>query len=123
MVSFYWHTRTFPRSLYHAEIVKNLLQGGTYPISKEKPLGYSLFSQDLAILPKAWAEDLYPNLVFFKAHQAVSTYPLRGLAEVALLMTCRVDISPAWSDQSNFWMMLRTLYEVFVDYFELQIKP
>ncbi|KAJ5334926.1 epoxide hydrolase [Penicillium brevicompactum] len=70
MVSFYWYTRTFPRSLYHAEIVKNLLQGGTYPISKEKPLGYSLFSQDLAILPKAWAEDLYPNLVFFKAHQA-----------------------------------------------------
>ncbi|KAL7928265.1 Alpha/Beta hydrolase protein [Trichoderma chlorosporum] len=68
MVSLYWFTDTFPRSLYHAQILQNLLRGSSLPISKEKPLGYSLFPRDLALLPKAWAHHLYPNLVFFKAH-------------------------------------------------------
>ncbi|CAG8218983.1 unnamed protein product [Penicillium salamii] len=70
MVSFYWFTRTFPRSLYHAELVRKRFQRNAHPISKQKPLGYSLFPHDLAVLPKAWAEELYPNLVFFKAHSA-----------------------------------------------------
>ncbi|CAG8295087.1 unnamed protein product [Penicillium olsonii] len=72
MISFYWFTRTFPRSLYHAELVRNISQGKPHPISKQKPLGYSLFPHDLAVLPKAWAEELYPNLILFKAHSAVS---------------------------------------------------
>ncbi|KAJ5673560.1 hypothetical protein N7507_002687 [Penicillium longicatenatum] len=68
MVSFYWFTQTFPRSLYHATLVRNLLAGDPHPISMEKPLGYSLFPYDLAVLPKAWAEEIYPNLAFFRSH-------------------------------------------------------
>ncbi|KAJ5624637.1 epoxide hydrolase [Penicillium lagena] len=68
-VSFYWFTKTFPRSLYHAELVKNLLRGDKHPISKEKPLGYSMFAHDLAILPQAWAKEIYPNLIFYRAHE------------------------------------------------------
>ncbi|KAK4066313.1 uncharacterized protein Triagg1_8145 [Trichoderma aggressivum f. europaeum] len=69
MTSFYWFTDTFPRSLYHAQVLQTLLKGNPIPISKEKPLGYSQFPRDLALLPKAWAYQLYPNLVFFKAHE------------------------------------------------------
>lgn len=69
MASFYWFTDTFPRSLYHAQVLQTLLKRNPMPISKEKPLGYSQFSRDLALLPKAWAYQLYPNLVFFKAHE------------------------------------------------------
>ncbi|KAL9489604.1 hypothetical protein ACSS6W_001881 [Trichoderma asperelloides] len=69
MVSLYWFTDTFPRSLYHAQVIQTMLKGETLPISKEKPLGYSMFPRDVALLPKAWAHQLYPNLVFFKAHE------------------------------------------------------
>lgn len=72
MVSFYWFTRTFPRSLYHATLVKDLLAGHPHPISMEKPLGYSLFPYDLVVLPKAWAKEIYPNLAFFRSHSKVS---------------------------------------------------
>ncbi|KAL2816210.1 Alpha/Beta hydrolase protein [Aspergillus cavernicola] len=68
MVSLYWFTSTFPRGLYHAELVKNFLSGKPHPISKEKPLGYSLFPYDLALLPHAWAKQIYPNLVLFRTH-------------------------------------------------------
>ncbi|KAJ3576919.1 hypothetical protein NPX13_g3550 [Xylaria arbuscula] len=68
MVSFYWFTDTFPRSLYHATLVKNLSSGNPHPTSMDKPLGYSLFAYDLCVLPKPWAEEMYPNLTLFKAH-------------------------------------------------------
>ncbi|KAH7036014.1 Alpha/Beta hydrolase protein [Microdochium trichocladiopsis] len=67
-VSFYWFTDTFPNCLYHAELVKKVMAGSTLPISTEKPMGYSLFAHDLAILPRAWAEELYPNLKLFRFH-------------------------------------------------------
>ncbi|KXJ86837.1 epoxide hydrolase [Microdochium bolleyi] len=67
-VTFYWFTNTFPSSLYHAELVKKVMAGETLPISKVKPMGYSLYAHDLAILPRAWAEELYPNLKLFKFH-------------------------------------------------------
>ncbi|KAI1297606.1 Alpha/Beta hydrolase protein [Xylaria venustula] len=68
IVSFYWFTDTFPRSLYHATLVKNLFAGKPHPTSMEKPLGYSLFAYDLCVLPKPWAEEIYPNLTLFKVH-------------------------------------------------------
>ncbi|KAI0856214.1 Alpha/Beta hydrolase protein [Xylaria cubensis] len=68
MVTFYWFTETFPRSLYHATLVKNIFAGKPHPTSMEKPLGYSLFAYDLCVLPKPWAEQIYPNLTLFKAH-------------------------------------------------------
>jgi microsomal epoxide hydrolase len=76
MVSLYWFTDTFPRSLYHAQVLQAILKGELLPISKEKPLGYSMFPRDLALLPEAWARQLYPNLVFFKAHDIVSCQSL-----------------------------------------------
>ena len=80
MVSFYWFTGTFPRSLYHAELVKSYFRGNKHPISKEKPLGYSLFAHDLAVLPKAWAEEMHPNLIFFRAHSSVSNIIVKSTA-------------------------------------------
>ncbi|KAL3495085.1 Alpha/Beta hydrolase protein [Aspergillus germanicus] len=68
MTTLYWFTSTFPRALYHAELVKNVLAGKPHPISKEKPLGYSLFPYDLVVLPQAWAREIYPNLVAYKTH-------------------------------------------------------
>ncbi|KAL3469130.1 Alpha/Beta hydrolase protein [Aspergillus californicus] len=70
ITSFYWFTSTFPRGLYHAELVKKLMTGAPYPTSKDKPMGYSLFAYDLALMPRVWAERAYPKMVFFKAHDA-----------------------------------------------------
>ena len=72
MVSLYWFTETFSGSLYHATIMKRLMEGIPHPTSMEKPLGYSMFPHDLAVLPQPWAEKLYPNLVFFNRHTEVS---------------------------------------------------
>ncbi|KAJ5675970.1 hypothetical protein N7462_008867 [Penicillium macrosclerotiorum] len=70
MVSFYWFTNTFPRSLYHATLVKEYFLGNDlpHPTSLEKPLGYSVFPYDLTILPEPWARKTYPNLAFFNRH-------------------------------------------------------
>ncbi|KAF3069709.1 putative epoxide hydrolase [Daldinia childiae] len=69
MVSFYWFTSTYPRSLYpYRALVGSDRLSAALPISKNKPLGYSAFPREQAILPKAWAEQVYPNLVFYKAH-------------------------------------------------------
>jgi microsomal epoxide hydrolase len=59
--------------LYHAALAKDTLAGNPIPISKEKPMGYSLFSHDLAVLPYAWVKHIYPNMVFFQAHAIVSS--------------------------------------------------
>jgi hypothetical protein len=72
MTTLYWFTSTFPRALYHAELVKNVLAGKPHPISTEKPLGYSLFPYDLVVLPETWAREIYPNLVAYKTHDRVS---------------------------------------------------
>ncbi|KAJ5094210.1 hypothetical protein N7456_010071 [Penicillium angulare] len=68
LVSFYWFTDTFARSLYHATAYQRFLANAPPSISKEKPLGYSLFQHDLVILPQAWAQEIYPNLTFFNSH-------------------------------------------------------
>ena len=68
MTSLYWFTSTFPRGLYHAALVKNFLAGRRHPITKEKPLGYSQYQYDMAMLPESWAREIYPNLVLFRRH-------------------------------------------------------
>ncbi|KAJ5722398.1 hypothetical protein N7488_000433 [Penicillium malachiteum] len=68
LVSFYWLTDTFPRSLYHATIIRDYIGSKPFPTSMEKPLGYSMFQYDLAVLPQPWVQELYPNLVFFNNH-------------------------------------------------------
>lgn len=68
MASFYWFTSTFPRGLYHAALVKNILAGRRHPITKAKPLGYSRYPYDMAMLPESWAREIYPNLVLVRRH-------------------------------------------------------
>ncbi|KAL4943088.1 hypothetical protein BDV06DRAFT_221603 [Aspergillus oleicola] len=65
----YWHTSTLPRALYHAQLVQNILAGKAHPITRTKPLGYSVFPYDLALVPEGWMRELYPNLVFYKRHE------------------------------------------------------
>ncbi|KAL5044739.1 hypothetical protein BDW71DRAFT_198847 [Aspergillus fruticulosus] len=62
---------TDPRRLIPLDTILSMkFPGGQpHPISMEKPLGYSLFPYDLALVPKGWMEGLYPNLVFFRAHE------------------------------------------------------
>ncbi|RDW93004.1 epoxide hydrolase family protein [Aspergillus mulundensis] len=68
-VTLYWFTSTFPRSLYHASLAKNVLAGIPHPITKSKPLGYSVFPYDMAFVPRAWARELYGNLVAYQRHE------------------------------------------------------
>ncbi|KAL4904250.1 hypothetical protein BDW74DRAFT_154514 [Aspergillus multicolor] len=65
-VTLYWLTSTFPRSLYHASLAKNVLAGIPHPITKSKPLGYSVFPYDMAFVPEAWAREIYGNLVAYR---------------------------------------------------------
>lgn len=58
--------------MYHSQALKSFMEGKPFPISKEKPLGYTLFPRDLVVLPYAWAKQIYHNLLFFNAHALVS---------------------------------------------------
>jgi hypothetical protein len=117
MTTLYWFTSTFPRALYHAELVKNVLAGKPHPISKEKPMGYSLFPCDLVLLPKAWAREIYPNLVLYETHDKVSAlstfffFLLVGWWVDGRGLTCiyREGISGAWNSQRRSWRTLRSL--------------
>ncbi|KAL4959819.1 epoxide hydrolase family protein [Aspergillus stella-maris] len=65
----WWHTSTLPRSLYHAQLVKNMMAGKAHPITTTKALGYSCFPYDMAMLPESWMSELYPNAVFYKRRE------------------------------------------------------
>ncbi|KAF6812970.1 epoxide hydrolase 6 [Colletotrichum plurivorum] len=73
LVSLYWLTETFPRSIYpYRALVEGLTPGGNVPpmpISKTIPLGYSCFPAEISFMPKAWAEKNYPNLKLYRAHE------------------------------------------------------
>lgn len=116
MVSLYWFTDTFSRSLYHAQVIQTVLKGDALPISKEKPLGYSMFPRDLVVLPEAWAHHLYPNLVFFKAHDIVSCWSPLCLDGKSLTEVNRADISRDWSSQSYSYKMSRSLLNEFAGF-------
>jgi hypothetical protein len=71
LVGFYWYTDTFPRSLYpYRALAASASSGGYFsvPTSKEKPFGYSVFPAENILVPEAWAEQIYPNLAFYKRH-------------------------------------------------------
>ncbi|KPM34913.1 hypothetical protein AK830_g11649 [Neonectria ditissima] len=69
MVSFYWFTSTFPRSMYPYRAMFSSPEGvSDFSISKEKPFGYSAFPREIFWLPEAWAGQIYPNLKFYKSH-------------------------------------------------------
>ncbi|KAF6835745.1 epoxide hydrolase [Colletotrichum musicola] len=73
LVSLYWFTETFPRSIYPYRLLIDGLtsDGGLPPIptSKTIPLGYSCFPAEIDLMPKAWAEKNYPNLKLYRAHE------------------------------------------------------
>jgi microsomal epoxide hydrolase len=81
LVSLYWFTSTFPRSLYpYRPMAQNMVAGKTMPLplSKETPLGYSAFHSEISFVPKTWAERAYPNLKLYRLHDKVRTSPTRG---------------------------------------------
>ncbi|OHE97717.1 epoxide hydrolase [Colletotrichum orchidophilum] len=73
LVSLYWYTDTFPRSIYPyrplAQANSSEDGGTSIPTSKETPLGYSCFPAEISFLPKAWAEESFPNLKFYRSHE------------------------------------------------------
>ncbi|TDZ35744.1 putative epoxide hydrolase [Colletotrichum spinosum] len=72
LVSLYWFTSTFPRSVYpYLSLAEAQTTGGQLPIptSKEVPLGYSSFPAEISFIPEAWAEKVYPNLKQYRTHE------------------------------------------------------
>ncbi|KAK1574626.1 epoxide hydrolase [Colletotrichum navitas] len=71
LVSLYWFTSTFPRSIYpYAQTAEGWSSGtlSSVPIAKETPMGYSHFDGELNFMPKPWAEKSYPNLRLYRTH-------------------------------------------------------
>ncbi|EAW25566.1 epoxide hydrolase family protein [Aspergillus fischeri NRRL 181] len=73
-VSLYWFTSSFPRSIYP---YRNIASFNALDTSKEKPLGYSYFPGELMLLPKAWADDAFRNMVQYSVHEKVRATNLR----------------------------------------------
>lgn len=79
LVTFYWYTDSLPRSLYpYRGIVASGNRNGLLspvPTSKEKPFGHSVFPSEILVLPESWAKQTYPNLVYYKRNEKVSSIP------------------------------------------------
>ncbi|KAM0323838.1 hypothetical protein ACHAQA_008416 [Verticillium albo-atrum] len=72
LVSFYWYTDTFQRSMYpYRALAGAQATGGLFnvPTSKEKPFGYSVFPAENILVPETWAEQIYPNLAYYKRNE------------------------------------------------------
>ncbi|KAH6856395.1 Alpha/Beta hydrolase protein [Chaetomium sp. MPI-CAGE-AT-0009] len=65
LTSFYWFTNSFGRGLWAYSFDTSRIP---VPFSLTKPFGYSSYPIEVAALPRAWAEHLYPNLVFYRTH-------------------------------------------------------
>ncbi|KZL79734.1 epoxide hydrolase [Colletotrichum incanum] len=71
LVSLYWFTSTFPRSIYpYRPMAESMTTGKSVQLStsKETPLGYSAFHSEVSFMPKLWAEKIYPNLKQYRTH-------------------------------------------------------
>ncbi|KAK4182769.1 putative epoxide hydrolase [Podospora australis] len=67
MVSYYWYTKSYGRSLWAYRSLTRIVGGALpdQPISLTKPFGFSAFPVEIATLPRSWADHLFPNLVFY----------------------------------------------------------
>ncbi|KAF4903725.1 putative epoxide hydrolase [Colletotrichum fructicola] len=66
LTTLYWLTETFPRSLYpYRHLAPVLASGDSLSISKStiKPFGYAAYPFECVLMPKAWAHQVYPNLI------------------------------------------------------------
>jgi len=72
--SFYWFTNSYGRAMWAYRSLSSVVGGPlpNFPLSLTKPFGYSSFFVEIAALPRAWAEHLFPNLVLYKAHDKAS---------------------------------------------------
>lgn len=78
-VSWYWHTRSYGRSLWaYRAAWQGLLRdkpAGLLPsplVITKKPLGYSWYPGEVLTVAKSWMEHWFPeNLVQFNAHEKV----------------------------------------------------
>ncbi|KAK3323083.1 Alpha/Beta hydrolase protein [Apodospora peruviana] len=70
MVTFYWVTDTFPRSMWPYRFLTGIVGAPipAMPFSLTKPFGFSSFPIEQSVLPQKWAEQLFPNLIFFGKH-------------------------------------------------------
>ncbi|KAK2007892.1 epoxide hydrolase [Colletotrichum eremochloae] len=88
LVSLYWFTSTFPRSIWcYVPLAESLMASGKHmfaPISKETPLGYSVFRRELNFTPKTWAEEAYPNLKLYRTHEEGGHFAALEQPEVLL---------------------------------------
>ncbi|KAH8651663.1 Alpha/Beta hydrolase protein [Ilyonectria robusta] len=105
LVSFYWYTDTFPRSLYpYRALAASASSGGFFsvPTSKEKPFGYSVFPAENILVPEAWAEQIYPNLAFYKRHDKARIGGHFAALEQpeALLQDVEEFLAKAWLTQT-----------------------
>ncbi|KAF5019287.1 hypothetical protein F66182_8705 [Fusarium sp. NRRL 66182] len=63
MVSLYWFTDTFPRSIYpYRQIIRDPGHFG-YSGLDNKVCGYSAFEKEISVPPRAWTEKLIPKLI------------------------------------------------------------
>ncbi|OAA35558.1 epoxide hydrolase 1 [Metarhizium rileyi] len=112
MVTLYWMTDTFPRTMYHNRGLANAHDGPkiarTSVVSKmaalqlpyvEKPCGYSLFPGEIIPVPKSWA-GLSCNLVSFNQHQQGGHFAAMENPQ-ALLADVEAYVEKAWSVQGS----------------------
>ncbi|CAI6088126.1 unnamed protein product [Clonostachys chloroleuca] len=62
MVSLYWFTACFPRSIWP---YRNIVNANAVSVPKTKPFGYSCFPYELWTVPESMAKATAENLVFF----------------------------------------------------------
>jgi len=88
MVSLYWFTDSYGRSMWaYRSLIRTV--GGPLtpmPFSFTKPLGFSAFQVELATVPQPWAEHLFPNLVFYGNHDRVSGHRKLSCSVFAVVM-------------------------------------
>ena len=73
-VSFYWHTKSYGRAMWSYRSLTSGIGGAlpAFPLSLSKPVGFSAFPIEMAILPRSWSQHLFPNIVFYASHEKVS---------------------------------------------------
>ncbi|KAK8007050.1 hypothetical protein PG989_001040 [Apiospora arundinis] len=69
-VSFYWFTKTFPRSLWPYRALQKRTSLHIPPSNAElmKPFGILMLPREIAFLPKAWAKKAFPNMVSYQTY-------------------------------------------------------
>lgn len=82
LTTFYWFTRTLPRSIYpyrqfgawvsdRASRIDDTTHAKATLESTEKPFGFAAFPCELATPPQTMVQRIFPSLVTYKMHQVV----------------------------------------------------